>query len=147
MIKLDKNDIDVIKKAVDSKGYKMRKSSGNYIIEDVNFYMEIGDGNPQFVIFTNDTIRVTVWFSANVPGDICRFITDWERLLKNIERVLETEEQISKICNELTFEHGGPYKSDFMRMLYFHAVGIRFFDENDDISVILYNNAKRCEIG
>lgn len=138
MIKLDKNDIEVIKKAVDSKGYEMQKSSGSYIIEEANdnFHMEIGDSNPQFVTFSNDTIQVSVWFSANVPGDICRFITDWERLLKNIERVFETEEQISKICNELTFEHGGPYEADFMRMLYFHAVGIRYFGENDDISVM-----------
>lgn len=138
MIKLDKNDIEVIKKAVDSRGYEMQKSSSSYIIEETNnnFYMEIGNGNPQFVTFSNDTIQVSVWFSANVPADICRFITDWERLLKNIERVFEAEERISKICNELTFEYGGPYETDIMRMLYFNAVGIRYFGENDDISVI-----------
>lgn len=139
MIKLDKNDIEVIKKVVDLKGYEMQESGSDYIIKGTannHFHMEIGDGNPQFVTFSNDTIQVSVWFSANVPGDICRFITDWERFLKNIERVFETEEQISKICNELTFEYGGPYEADIMRMLYFHAVGIRFFGENDGIRVI-----------
>lgn len=142
-MEINEQTVEIIVKSAERKGYKVEIDDDHYgskelIIGslDYKFHMEI-DEHQQFVTFSNDDTQVSLWFKADTPGDITHFIEDWEYHIKNIEQVVEKEEELSRIINSMfDFKRGKIYTEDIINFLYLNALYQRYHLRDCHIEVL-----------